>query len=181
MNIEKVLKLLITEYDKANVSYALIGGFAVGLQGVDRATVDIDFLLKKENYKGVKNFLESIGYKNVFESENASQFVSPSKELGEIDFIIAQREISNSMLNRVEEKRAFENLKVKVLKVEDIIGLKIQSIANNPKRKEIDSADIVMLLDKHSKDVDWNLLNEYFGMFDMEDKFKELKKRYDIL
>jgi hypothetical protein len=181
MNIEKVLKLLIREYNKTSVCYALIGGFAIGLQGVDRATVDIDFLLKKENYKGVKSFLESMGYKNVFESENASQFVSVSKELGEIDFIIAHRETAYVMLKRAEEKKAFENLKVKVLKVEDIIGLKIQAIANNPKRKEIDTADIVMLLDKHHEDVDWNLLNEYFCIFEMEDKFKELRKRYDVL
>ena len=49
MNFKLVIEKLITAFKDAEIRYALIGGFALGLWGVPRATVDIDFLVNKDD------------------------------------------------------------------------------------------------------------------------------------
>ena len=45
MNFLAALEKLTAAFDEADVHYALIGGFAMALRGVQRATVDLDFIL----------------------------------------------------------------------------------------------------------------------------------------
>jgi hypothetical protein len=49
MNFQKVFKEVTSQLDEADVRYALIGGFAMALRGVQRATVDLDFILMLED------------------------------------------------------------------------------------------------------------------------------------
>lgn len=66
------------------------------------------------------------------------------------------------MLENAEEKTAFNNtLKIKVVRPDDLIGLKLQAIKNNPERNEQDTADIEMLISIHGKDIDWSLIKKY--------------------
>ena len=70
---------------------------------------------------------------------------------------------------------------VKVLIPEDIIGLKIQAISNDPSRQVKDFADIDALIRarrSQSEDVDWQLLKEYFELFDLPTVYDELAARY---
>ena len=45
MNFLKVIDAVCLDLDTAGVRYALIGGFAMALRGVQRATTDLDFIL----------------------------------------------------------------------------------------------------------------------------------------
>ena len=45
MDFVKVIDSVCRALDKASVRYALIGGFAMALRGVQRATIDLDFIL----------------------------------------------------------------------------------------------------------------------------------------
>ena len=79
-----------------------------------------------------------------------------------------------AMLERAEAVRMFGgSVTVKVLKREDLIGLKVQAIANDPKRKAGDLADIEVLMDAGGKELDWSLILEYFELFDMKDIFDD--------
>ena len=59
MFIKKVTDAL----NKANITYALVGGYAVALHGVIRGTVDLDFViaLEQEQFDAVEKALQSIG------------------------------------------------------------------------------------------------------------------------
>ena len=48
------------------------GGFAMGILGVPRNTIDIDFLVSSEEINKIEHLMLSLGYKKVFSSENAS-------------------------------------------------------------------------------------------------------------
>ena len=179
MDFKKVLTIISGEFDRHGVVYALIGGMALGLRGVPRATVDIDFLIKKEDAATVKNVLRDYGFTCLYESENAAQYTSELRPFGSIDFIYAFRPVSLQMLSDSEKLPVFDDtMEISVLKTEDIIGLKIQAIANNPERESIDKADIEGLLKLHGKEADWNKLKRYFGMFEMEGWYEECKKRF---
>jgi hypothetical protein len=179
MDFKAVTRMLLAGFKKEDVRYALIGGFALGALGVARSTVDIDFLIDRNDLPKAEKIMTENGYKCVFKSENASQYLSEIKIFGEVDFLHAFREISVGMLKRAVEKDIFEGeFKIKVLRPEDIIGLKLQAAVNDEKRAGRERSDIEALLDYHGKNLDWRLLEEYFSLFNRKSEYLELKEKY---
>jgi predicted nucleotidyltransferase len=123
--------------------------------------------------------MQELGYECKFSSENVSQYVSSLKVFGEVDFLHAFREVSLEMLGRAEEKEVFGgSLKVKVLRPEDIIGLKLQAIKNNPAREHNDLADIESLISANKTNLDWSLIGNYFKLFEMDQLYQVIYRRY---
>lgn len=177
MDLRKALTLTVTQFEKNEVPYAVIGGFAVGALGVPRSTIDLDFLVAAAALDKVESIMLSMGYRKVFSSENASQYVSPSPEMGEVDFLHAFRPISLRMLSEAETIPVFgKGVEIKVLKAEDIIALKLQSITNNPDRLAKDCSDIEELM--KTRNLNWEVLRSYFELFGMGPRFLELRSRY---
>ncbi|OGX27775.1 MAG: hypothetical protein A3D10_02810 [Omnitrophica WOR_2 bacterium RIFCSPHIGHO2_02_FULL_48_11] len=178
MDFEKVFKFLLENFEKQGVCYALMGGFALHAAGYTRATQDIDILILKEDMPKVKKLLLSLGYELLHESADVSNFKGALTELGQIDFLHAHRHYTKNMLKRAQECGILNNkLTVKVLIPEDIIGLKVQAMANDPARHTQDSADIEKLLKLHKDRLDLKLLKEYFALFGREKELAELLKR----
>jgi len=178
MDFKKILKLIIKQFEKQNINYAIIGGVALAIWKVYRATGDIDFLLLKEDFPKVEKILYSLSYKSIYKSENVAQFCSNSTIFGTIDFILAFRKYTRNMLKRAITKKIFNALTVKVLIPEDIIALKIQAFINDPERKNQDLADITALLKKYGKSLNWQLLKEYFLLFNLNKMFINFKEKY---
>jgi len=101
MNFKSVLANLLEKFGEKDVRYALMGGLALGLWGAGRSTVDIDFLVDRDDLGKIGSIMEELGYECKFKSENVSQYVSPLKIYGEIDFLHAFREVSLEMLRKV--------------------------------------------------------------------------------
>ena len=172
MDFKVVFERLLTFFHESHVRYALIGGFALGVHGVSRSTVDIDFLVHIDDLSKINVIMSKLGYNCAYRSENVSQFISQLKVFGEVDFIHAFRDISVKMLQRAEEKKILNNtISVKVIKVEDIIGFKVQAIANDESRKALDLADIESLMTLHKSSIDWDILEEYFSLFKLSELF----------
>lgn len=147
----------------------------MGLWGVARATSDLDFLVDREDLEKVDAVMKKLGYECRFRSENVTQYVSRLRLFGEVDFLHAFRSASIGMLERAEEKEIFGGeLKIKVLKPEDLIGLKLQAVKNNPSRKEMDIADIKALVSAQQEPLDWPLIRGYAEILGAEDLLKEL-------
>lgn len=180
MDFKTVLSLIVGAFHKQNVRYALIGGFAMGVLGIMRATMDLDFLVDYNDISKVEKIMKKCDYRRVYSSKNVSQYVSDIKILGEVDFLHAFRTISLSMLKRAKEITLFEGkFKVKVLSPEDIIGLKLQALINDKSRENRGYSDIELIADFYRKSLNWNLIKEYFSLFKEEKRFKELNKKYN--
>jgi len=179
MDFEKILPVIIKELEDNKIQYALIGGFAMGVWGISRATTDLDFLIAVEQSDKIERVLGKFWYKCVYKSENISQFVSDLKPFGELDFLHAFREISTAMLKRAAVVEVMNGaLKLKVLIPEDIIGLKIQAMVNNPSRRAREMSDIEMLLNYRGDKLDWSLIEKYFLLFSQKEEFEQLKAKY---
>ncbi len=177
MKFRKVLSSLTKNFEKSNIRYGLIGGFSLLVLGIPRTTVDLDFLVNREDLEKLDKIMDELGYKLIFRTENVSQFAGRKEELGGVDFIHGFRKYALEMLSRAEVRK-LENIKIKVLQPEDIIGLKVQAIANKPERKNREFADIEAIIERFSKKIDWELVKEYFHLFDFDEDFRKLKKRY---
>ncbi len=170
MDFKHVLEKLLTAFKEQDIHYALMGGFAMGLWGGSRSTVDLDFLVHRDDMERVHNTVTAFGYELHQKTDNVSQYTSPLKVFGGIDFIHAFREASVEMLQRAVEKDIFSGmLKIRTLIPEDIIGLKLQAVYNNPSREHIDMPDIELLISANRKNIDWELLEKYCEIFHMED------------
>jgi predicted nucleotidyltransferase len=180
LNFKLVFEQLLKRFHEYNIRYALIGGFALGAQGVSRATIDIDFLVDRDDMSRVHAILCEEGYERRYQSENVSMYISPLKVFGEVDFLHAFREISVNMLQRAREMRIFDgSITVKVVEVEDLIGLKVQAMANDESRRTRDLADIESLIEMHQSLIDWDRVENYFSLFRFEDLFSQLKRKYN--
>jgi hypothetical protein len=178
MNFAQVLASLSHRLDAAQARYALIGGFAMALRGVQRATMDLDFILMLEDLEIAHRILQELGYRREFQSENVSHYLNPDASWGRIDILHAFRGPSLGMLRRAERLPIGPDVSLPVVAIEDIIGLKIQAIANDPARALADWHDIALLLSAAREQQlapDWELLEDYLRLFHFEHKLAELK------
>lgn len=179
MDFQVALGRILDAFQRQDVRCALAGGFAMAALGVPRATVDLDFLAHRDDMDKIDGIMQATGYQCLFKSENVSQYVSPLKVLGEVDFIHAFRTTSLGMLARATSRDIFDgNLKVKVLEPEDIIGLKVQAMVNDPTRQTQELADIEALMGRFGSKLDWRRMEEYFSLFGQQPRFLELRDRY---
>lgn len=176
MDFERVLRDLVADFTEREIRYALIGGFALGALGLPRATMDIDFLVARAALPVLDEVMARRQYRLRYRSENVSQYVSHLAPLGHVDFLHAFREISTSMLERAPEVSLFGgSLRLRTLRPEDLVGLKVLALANDPRRERQDLADIDRLAERFSAEMDWERVREYFALFDKLELYDEIR------
>ena len=181
MDFQLVFEKVISSFEKENLQYGLIGGFALGVMGILRSTMDIDILLLVDDLDKADGILTGCMYTCVHRSPHLSQYASELKALGSIDILHASKTISKEMLSRVERFRVFNTYMIPVLSPEDIIGLKVQAITNDAQREAADIYDMRLLLDyqlQRERPIDWELLDEYFSIFNKGALLATLKKDF---
>ncbi len=154
----------------------------MAMRGVQRATVDLDFILMLADLDRADRILVGLGYQRAFQSENVSHYIADDASLGRIDLLHAFRGPSLSMLARAERLEVAEGLTLPVVQVEDIIGLKIQAAFNDACRETADWLDIRLLIETSAqtrRTLDWELIADYLELFELSRKRPELKDWYD--
>jgi len=131
----------IVALEKANVRYAVVGGYAVALHGAIRGTVDLDFViaLEKSQFTSLATALNEIGMisrlpvsaEDIFnfrqeyiDNRNlvAWAFVNETNPLELVDIIITHdADKMDTVIKRVG------NLKVRIAAIEELIKMKKQS------------------------------------------------------
>lgn len=179
MELETVLKALLAGFERERIRYAVMGGFALALLQAPRDTGDLDFLVPRDDLDRLERLMASLGFERRYASENVSQYRGKDSAWGFVDFFHAFRPISLRMLERAQLRPAFGgSLSVRVLEPEDVIGLKVQGMANNPDRYNKDVADIEALMAAHGTKLDWKRLEEYFSLFRLDQVFARLRARF---
>lgn len=176
MNLKEILKILIAKFHERKIDAVLSGGLALSTMDIFRFTKDIDFLISEESNTAVDEIMTELGYEiQDFSTDEILSYLSPLKVFGQVDFLLARRKYTKAMMERASKQSIFEGkYKVKTLMPEDLIGLKIQAISNDPaNRYLIDAPDIQRLLALHQDKMDMALVREYFQIFDKEDLLDE--------
>lgn len=175
-----MLRTLITEFSRLKIRCAAIGGFALGVLGVPRQTMDLDFLVHRDDLEKLNGALTALGYSREYFSENVSQYRHPDAAWGSVDFIHAFRTISLAMLDRAKDYPAVGgNQTLRTVQPEDVIGLKVQAMYNDPERKAQDQNDIERLMGRYGRQLDWVRIEEYYDVFDLFEEAKKLRERFD--
>ena len=180
MDFAGAFQAVLSRFQEESIEVALIGGLALGASGVARATLDMDLLIPKEEASHVRTIMRSLGYTLLHESAEVANYIHSEAAGGRVDFLYAHRPYARAMLSRAREMSIGGGQhRVKVLRVEDQIGLKVQSSSNDPTRYHQDMADIEALLRAHRDGVDRGLLKEYFELFERGKEFERLCQQVD--
>lgn len=178
MDFAIVLETLIKRFKSQDIDFAIIGAFAVGSAGYIRVTDDIDFITPLSDAQKINDIMVSLDYKPIQITNEFATYASDVEIFGRVDFLFAHREISAKMLKRAKEKPIFGGkMTVKVLDPEDIIGLKVQSIVNNPERAIKDSIDIENIIKINRDNLDMARVREYFKLFNREEDLNQILER----
>ena len=181
MDFANTLPALVARFDAQPLRYALIGGLAMALHGVQRTTLDADFILLADDLDDCHSILESLGFQRAFHSENVSHYTATKAALGRVDLLHAFRPATLGMLKRAERMPLTPDCTIPVVHIEDLIGLKIQAACNDPARTTSDWSDIHQLIQHagHTGQVlDWELIEDYLALFDQSHHLPTLKDLY---
>lgn len=154
--------------DGASIVHALIGGIAVGLHGYPRATADIDLLVDGDAREEAIARMTAAGYTLVTATDEVLHF----QGMLPVDMLLARREPTRQMLR---DALPVEVLHTRLLRVEDVIGLKIQAFSNNRTRKWHDQADIAELI-RANPQLEWSRVLRYAEMFDAAPLMEEIRQ-----
>jgi predicted nucleotidyltransferase len=137
---------VLEAFEKHNVEYILIGGYAVALYGIPRATNDIDIFVKpeEENFVKLRNAL-----KEVFNDETIEDIKLVDKENYQvtrygtpegyvIDILVQLGELYNYYNIKFHEIE-IEKIKIKIADIDSLIKLKENTF------RSIDKDDIYYL------------------------------------
>lgn len=141
--------------------------------------MDLDFLVHGDDLKKLDELLTTLGYRQVFRTENVSQYGHDDDAWGSIDVIHAFRKISLAMLQRAKSYPAFAGTQViKAVDPEDVIGLKVQAMFNDPTRRSQEVADIERLATLYGQKLDWDRIEEFYDLFGLGEEARVLKERF---
>lgn len=154
---------------------ARIGGLAVNVHHVVRATTDIDFLVAAIDADSVHTALLDLGYQCIYRSDDAANY---SRKDQRLDLIYAHRSYSTELLMRARS-HAFPIGSIRVVSVEGLIGFKLQALLNNPSRVR-DEQDIRDLLRANLDQMDMGELRKYFVLFGHEGWLSQLLEELRI-
>jgi hypothetical protein len=171
LDLRKTLQLAHQTFQKNGVAHALIGGFALSVYGVNRATSDIDFLVDGNKKSIAKATLIEAGFTLWHESNETLQF----KGIGRVDLILANRPLSLEMLTQA---KSIERVGVHVVSPEGLIALKIQAYSNDKKMKLKDLSDIQAVIEKNDDSLDWAKIRQYADLFGEWKTIQELRNNY---
>lgn len=162
------------------IRHAAIGGFALGILGTPRQTMDLDFLVNRDDLEKLDGVLSPLGYTLAFRSENVSQYNHREPAWGGLDFVHAFRTISVGMLDRAKSLPALDGkLLLKTAQAEDVIGLKVQAMFNDPQRRAQDQRDIEGLMERYGAQLDWNRIVSYYEAFGLAAEVHALREKFD--
>lgn len=147
--MEELYRLTIRRMNKKRVKYLVAGGVAVSLYGYNRATEDIDFLIRADD-ENVKKFIglmdkmdmKPVMPKNDEEIKSTIHTMFVSKHSGFYYFKIDMMPISKRRFDVLWKKRKmfrYDNIKFSVISKEDLIKLKRKS---NRGKDQIDVAEL---------------------------------------
>ncbi len=153
---------------------ALIGGLALAMHHVVRATQDVDFLADADDADRLHALLQGLGYRCIHRSEDAANYLRGDEGL---DLLYAHRPIARRLLAAADERDTGLG-RVRVITAEGLIAFKLQALVNDPARPR-DLEDIRGLLRANAGALDMGEIREYFVLFDREALFDELIAEID--
>lgn len=133
MHFTQDMRELVEAFEKHEVLYVLVGGYAVNFHGYVRSTQDIDFLVmpSKENAENLMKALSDFGFggagipQEYFEREGTA--VHLGVEPNRIDLLTTLQGVSNATIFDNVERVEFGGVLLNIIAYDDLLAAKRHS------------------------------------------------------
>lgn len=171
--VEQV-KQALAGFGVCHTEPALIGGLALAMHQVVRATQDVDFLADLDDAEPLHAMLLDLGYQCLHRSEDAANYRRGDEGL---DLLYAHRPLARRLLLDAETRETGMG-RLRVISAEGLIGFKLQAFVNSPQRGR-DIEDIRSLLRANRATLDMGEVRQYFQLFERTGLLDELLAETD--
>lgn len=175
MKYHTVFNLLADVFRKSGIRSILIGGFAVNYYRVTRQTIDVDFLITKDDFNKIINLLESEGYKKDEEREIFARLKGSLPYMMDIDFMFIDESTFDKIIDNGKEIE-IAGEKFIVPSIKHLIALKLHAIKNNSERRYKDLIDIIGLVKRNRITVEETEFKDICCKYGTEELYKEILK-----
>lgn len=153
MDYPTVFDLIADVFGKAEMPYALAGGFAVNAHHVTRQTLDVDLLIAIDDLGKASCALQSAGYRKGLESPVVVRFKGDGKLFLDIDLMLIDPETLKKILKQSQEL-TIAGHSFRVVSLRHLIAMKFHAIKNDPESREPkDLLDIIQLVRRNGMDL----------------------------
>jgi len=168
--VRRTLELARDSLVSKRVSFAVIGGLALAAYGVGRPTFDVDLLVDgAQREEAERALVQDAGFEVFFSSPEVLQLSGH----GALDLLFAHRPPTRAMLAAA---RPNGPLGTPCVRPEDLVGLKIQAMVNDPRRALRDRADMLELF-RGRPDLDWDAIKKYAEVFGRWNEIQALRRQ----
>jgi len=142
------------------LSFLVIGGYAVGAHGHTRATFDVDFLVRKDEREVWTKKLLAAGLTAVSQAEAFAQFSQPQGDGFDLMFVSQQ---TFEQFWAASEERRFNGTTARVPSLDHLLALKLHALKQKlPHRTSKDAEDVEMLVKRNGLDISRSHYEELF-------------------
>jgi hypothetical protein len=168
------LRLVVESLERQGVPVAVVGGLALHAYGVGRATIDLDVVTLLRAQSDLIALLESRGYETLHASAGYSNHVHPQRELGRIDVVYVDEATAGRLFAGAVRREILFGASALVPRAEHLIAMKVRAMANDPRRRLQDMADVQRLLEL--PEVDRAEARGYFERLGLEAWYDEIAR-----
>jgi len=146
VNYKNSFELISVLSKEKGITCVLIGGFAVNNYNYARQTMDVDFIITKEDFDKIFTLLINQGYEQEYKNEVFIQLKNSKQQFMDLDFMFVDRD-TLSMIIEDSKKTTISGQKFIVPSLNHLIALKLHAVKYNPHmRANIDLQDIINLV-----------------------------------
>ena len=140
------VNIIHAKAEQLGLKYLVIGGHAVNSYGTPRSTLDVDFLVYKDDRQTWTNLLLNEGFKVMHDGGNFVQFSPPYGTNWNLDIMLVNHE-TFTKLHSAARQVVMLGITTLVPSAEHLIGLKLHALKFGPERRRgQDLADVIMLI-----------------------------------
>jgi len=150
--LSDVLRALSDGLRKRGIKAVLFGGFALPLYGVERVTLDLDFLLCDEDIDGFRECLVGVGYREVLRTPQYAKFRHSAEAALDVDTVFVES-FSMERIWQTSRDHALGGNVLRCASLDTMLGTKLHAIKYNESvrgRRDLD--DVVQLLSANGID-----------------------------
>jgi predicted nucleotidyltransferase len=160
------VKIIHAKAEQLGLRYLVIGGHAFNTYGVPRATVDVDFLISRDERKGWTELLRESGFKLLRESSTVLVFAPADGIEWYLDMIVVNDDTLAKLYGAANEVEML-GVKTRVPSLEHFMALKLHTVKFGPRHeRDQDLCDVLTLTRSAEIDVraePFQRLVEQFG------------------
>lgn len=140
------VNIIHAKAEQLGLKYLVIGGHAVNSYGTPRTTLDVDFLIYKEERQTWTNLLLNEGFKVMYDGGSFVQFSPPYGTDWNLDLMLVNQQ-TFAQLHAAARQVVMLGISTLVPSAEHLIGLKLHAIKHGPEhRRGQDLIDVVRLI-----------------------------------